>query len=186
MDYLIVGLGNPGTKYEHTRHNIGFDVLDAWALKHEFSFSIQTYAETASGNINGKKILAIKPQTFMNLSGKALLYWKQWYKIPQENILVVVDDIALPVGKLRMRPAGSSAGHNGLKDIEKVLGGQEYARLKFGVGNDFPVGRQSDFVLGKFNPTDQATVKLKIDAAIQMIDSFIEIGAPKTMTTFNE
>jgi PTH1 family peptidyl-tRNA hydrolase len=186
MDYLIVGLGNPGTKYEHTRHNIGFDVLETWALKHGFSFSIQTYAETASGNINGKKVLAIKPQTFMNLSGKALLYWKQWYKIPQENILVVVDDIALPVGKLRMRPAGSSAGHNGLKDIEKVLGGQAYARLKFGVGNDFPAGRQSDFVLGKFNPNDQATVKLKIDKAIQMIDSFIEIGVPKTMTAFNE
>jgi PTH1 family peptidyl-tRNA hydrolase len=185
MDYLIVGLGNPGDKYSKTRHNIGFDILDYIAKENNLDFKSDKFVEKAEWIFEGKKVLLIKPQTFMNLSGKAVLHWKQWYKIPLENILILTDDIALPVGKIRLRPSGSNAGHNGLKDIENVLGGQHYARLKFGVGNNFPPGKQSDFVLSRFSENDRAEVNLKIEKAAMAVNAFIKNGIEFSMAQFN-
>jgi PTH1 family peptidyl-tRNA hydrolase len=185
MDYLIVGLGNPGTKYEFTRHNVGFDVVDEIAKKNLLEFKPAEHSLKAEWNYKGKKILLLKPQTFMNLSGKAVNHWLKWYKIPTQNLLIIVDDIALPVGKLRYRASGSPAGHNGLKDIQLQLGTEVYNRLKFGVGNDFKPGRQADFVLSKFNETDRATVNLSIDLAMDSILFFIENGMEKTMGKYN-
>lgn len=185
MDYLIVGLGNPGAKYHKTRHNIGFEVLDFIAHANQLDFVADKHAERCTLQTANHNVLLIKPITFMNLSGKALLYWMQWYKIPLQNILVVVDDIALPVGKMRLRAFGSSAGHNGLKDIERVLGSQNYSRLRFGVGNDFAAGQQSRFVLSKFPENDLALVNLQIEKAAQAVLYFVEHGIEKTMAQFN-
>lgn len=185
MDYLIVGLGNPGDKYHKTRHNIGFEVLNYIAAQEQLVFTPNKHAECCTITVANKKVLLIKPITFMNLSGKALRYWMQWYKIKQDNILVVVDDIALPTGKIRLRPAGSSAGHNGLKDIERVLGSQSYARLKFGVGSDFPPGQQSRYVLSRFPDREGALLEIQIQKAAEAVYSFVEQGIEKTMTQFN-
>jgi PTH1 family peptidyl-tRNA hydrolase len=151
MKYLIAGLGNIGPEYELTRHNIGFLVLDRIADNHKIEFTTQRLADKAELKFKGKQLHLIKPNTYMNLSGKAIAYWLQELKIPKENLLVIVDDLALPLGTLRLRTKGSSAGHNGLKNIELLLGGQEYARLRFGIGNDFQKGQQVDFVLSNFS-----------------------------------
>src|SRR6267142_3208979 len=150
MKYLIAGLGNTGPEYELTRHNVGFLVLDRLADNHKIDVKTERLAERAELKYKGRQVQLIKPNTFMNLSGKAIAYWLQELKIPKENLLVVVDEIALPFGSLRLRAKGSPAGHNGLKNIELVLGSQEYARLRFGIGNNFSKGNQVDFVLTNF------------------------------------
>jgi PTH1 family peptidyl-tRNA hydrolase len=185
MHYLLVGLGNPGAKYQHTRHNIGFDILDTLAKKEQLVFTNGNLVEKTEWSYGGHKIILIKPQTFMNLSGKAVQYWMHWFKIPIENVLVIVDDIALPTGKIRFRKGGSAAGHNGLKNIELLLGTKDYPRLRFGVGNNFPAGKQADFVLSSFNADDRATVLSEIDTAMDGIKSFILQGIDKTMSIYN-
>lgn len=183
--YLIVGLGNIGAAYDATRHNIGFDVCDAFVIKHGGSFKVDRLAAVAELKIKGKPVIVIKPTTYMNLSGKALKYWQEKEKISLENILVVVDDLALPIEALRLRGSGSHAGHNGLKDIEAMLGTNQYARLRFGIGNDYPKGRQADFVLGKWKQDELPIVMDKIKKSIDIIDSFITAGLGNTMNMYN-
>lgn len=186
MKYLIVGLGNIGAEYELTRHNIGFLVLDKLADDNNTIFNPGRYASTSLIKYKGRQIHLIKPSTYMNLSGKAVNYWMKELKIPKENILVIVDDIALPFGKLRMRGKGSSAGHNGLKNIEDLNGGQDYPRLKFGIGNDFNKGQQVDYVLSNFSQEEFDALPKFIDKANQMILSFCTAGIARTMTQFND
>lgn len=186
MKFLIVGLGNPGPKYELTRHNIGFLVVDQLVDQHESTFTVDRLAEKAEFRHKGKIIHVIKPNTFMNLSGKAVAYWMNELKIPKENILIVVDEIALPFGTLRMRTKGSSAGHNGLKNIELLLNGQDYSRLRFGVGADFPKGQQADFVLSNFSQDEFTALPDVIKRANEMIISFCLIGPEKTMSQYNQ
>jgi peptidyl-tRNA hydrolase, PTH1 family len=185
MKYLIAGLGNPGPEYELTRHNIGFLVLDQLADAHQANFTVGRLAEKAEFRHKGKTIHLIKPNTFMNLSGKAIAYWLQELKIPKENLLVIVDDLALPFGSLRMRTQGSAAGHNGLKNIELVLNGQDYSRLRFGIGNDFGKGQQVDFVLSNFASEEMTQLPEVMKKANDMVLSFCLIGAAKTMSQFN-
>ena len=154
MKYLIAGLGSPGHEYELTRHNVGFLVLDRLADVHQVPFSTGRLVDKTELKYKGRQIHLIKPNTYMNLSGKAIAYWLQELKIPKENLLIIVDDLALPFGTLRLRTKGSSAGHNGLKNIELVLGGQDYARLRFGIGNAYAKGQQVDFVLSNFLPQE--------------------------------
>ncbi|TAD96038.1 MAG: aminoacyl-tRNA hydrolase [Bacteroidetes bacterium] len=186
MKYLIVGLGNIGQEYANTRHNIGFMVLDRLAKQAEASFDLDKLAYISQIKHKGQVLQLVKPTTYMNLSGKAVNYWQKMLDIPTENILVVVDDLALPFGTLRMRKQGSHAGHNGLKDIEAVLGNNQYTRIRFGIGSDFPKGRQVDYVLGNFNENESAELPIFIDKTIEMIFSFALIGADKTMTAFNK
>jgi peptidyl-tRNA hydrolase, PTH1 family len=185
MKYLIAGLGNMGPEYELTRHNIGFLTLDRIADMHKINFTTGRLADKAELKYKGKQIHLIKPNTFMNLSGKAIAYWLQDLKIPKENLLVVVDEIALPFGSLRMRTKGSAAGHNGLKNIELLLGGQDYPRLRMGVGNDFAKGQQVDFVLSNFSQDEFKELPTIMDKASDMILSFCTIGAERTMSLFN-
>jgi PTH1 family peptidyl-tRNA hydrolase len=185
MKYLIAGLGNIGPEYELTRHNIGFLTLDQLADKNGSNFTSSRLAYTAEFRHKGKSIHLIKPTTFMNLSGKAVNYWMKDLKIPLENVLVITDDIALPYGKLRLRPKGSNGGHNGLRNIEEVLGTQEFARLRFGVGGDFPKGKQIDYVLGQFDRNEFAELPLHIDKACEAAISFCTIGLALTMNQFN-
>ena len=185
MKYLIAGLGNIGPEYELTRHNAGFLVLDRLADNHKIDFATERLADKAELKHKGKQIHLIKPNTYMNLSGKAIAYWLQDLKIPKENLLVVVDEIALPFGSLRMRTKGSSAGHNGLKNIEQVLGSQEYTRLRFGIGSEFAKGQQIDHVLGNFTQDEFKALPQHMDRAIEMILSFCTIGAERTMNFFN-
>jgi PTH1 family peptidyl-tRNA hydrolase len=185
MKYLIAGLGNVGPEYELTRHNIGFLVLDRLADENKVTFSLERHAEKAELKYKGKQLHLIKPTTYMNLSGKAIAYWLQELGIPKENLLVVLDDIALPFGSLRMRAKGSSAGHNGLKNIELLLNGQDYSRLRFGVGGDFNKGRQVDYVLGNFSKQEFTQLPLLMDKASEMILSFCTIGVNRTMSQFN-
>jgi len=186
MKYLIVGMGNIGSEYELTRHNIGFLTLDRLAEKFNILFKTDKLAFQASFKHKSRSIHMIKPSTYMNLSGKAVNYWMKELKIPKENILVVVDDIALPFGNLRMRVKGSAAGHNGLKNIEMLTGGNNYPRLKFGVGDDFHSGRQVDYVLSNFTKDEFAELPLKMDKAIEMILGFCSIGIQRTMNQFND
>jgi len=185
MKFLIAGLGNPGPKYELTRHNFGFLVVDQLADKGGAAFAVDRLAEKAEFKHKGKAIHLIKPTTFMNLSGKAIAYWLQELKIDKQNLLVVVDDIALPFGTLRMRTKGSSAGHNGLKDIEATLGGQDYARLRLGVGDTFHKGQQVDFVLSNFSQKEFEAIPAIIEKANDMILAFCTIGAERTMAQYN-
>jgi peptidyl-tRNA hydrolase, PTH1 family len=185
MKFLITGLGNPGPKYELTRHNVGFLVLDQLADKQGATFEIDRLAEKAEFKYKGRTIHLIKPTTFMNLSGKAIAYWLQELNIEKENLLVVVDDIALPFGSLRMRTKGSSAGHNGLKNIELMLNGQQYSRLRVGVGDTFHKGQQSDYVLSNFTQPEFEILPTIITKANEMILSFSTIGAERTMSLFN-
>ncbi|MBX2945917.1 MAG: aminoacyl-tRNA hydrolase [Cyclobacteriaceae bacterium] len=185
MKYLIAGLGNIGPEYELTRHNIGFLVLDRLADVQKVSFTITRHAEKTELRFKGKQIHLIKPTTYMNLSGKSIAYWLQELKIPKENLLVVVDDIALPFGTLRMRKQGSAAGHNGLTHIEQVLGGSDYVRLRFGIGKNFNKGQQVDYVLGNFTPEEFQALPPLMDKASEMILSFCTIGADKTMSLYN-
>lgn len=186
MKYLIAGLGNIGPEYELTRHNIGFLVLDRIADNHQIDFTTQRLADKAELKFKGKQIHLIKPNTYMNLSGKAIAYWLQDLKIPKENLLVIVDDLALPFGTLRMRTKGSSAGHNGLKNIEQLLGGQDYSRLRFGIGNDFQKGQQVDFVLSNFTQQEFTELPAVMDRAEEMVKSFCMIGPERTMNLFNK
>jgi peptidyl-tRNA hydrolase, PTH1 family len=185
MKYLIAGLGNIGPEYELTRHNIGFLVLDRLADNHKVDFSTGRLADKAELKYKGRQIYLIKPNTFMNLSGKAIAYWLQELKIPKENLLVVVDDLALPFGSLRLRAKGSAAGHNGLKNIELLLGGQEYSRLRMGIGNNFSKGQQVDFVLSKFEKEEFEALPPLMDKSIEVIFSFCAIGVERTMNFFN-
>jgi peptidyl-tRNA hydrolase, PTH1 family len=186
MKYLIAGLGNIGPEYELTRHNIGFLVLDRIADNHKINFTTQRLADRAELKFKGKQIHLIKPNTFMNLSGKAVAYWLQELKIPKENLLVIVDDLALPFGTLRMRTKGSAAGHNGLKNIEQLLGGQDYARLRFGIGSEFNKGQQVDYVLSNFTPKEFEELPPIMDKAEEMVKSFCTIGPERTMNFFNK
>jgi peptidyl-tRNA hydrolase, PTH1 family len=186
MKFLIAGLGNIGPEYELTRHNIGFLTVDQLADQLKTDFKTDRLAYHAEGSFKGKSIHIIKPTTFMNLSGKSINYWLQQLKIPKENLLVVMDDLALPYGRLRLRPGGSSAGHNGLKSIEQLLGTQEYPRLRFGIGSDFAKGRQSEYVLGNFNQQEMREIKEHIDKACEIILSFCTQGIEKTMSLNNK
>lgn len=185
MKYLIVGLGNPGSKYENTRHNIGFKVLDEFAKANESEFSSDRLADVARVKYKGRILVLIKPTTYMNLSGKAVNYWLQNEKIPLENLLVITDDLALPFGKLRLKGKGSDGGHNGLKDIQATLGSQSYARLRFGVGSEFTKGRQVDYVLGEWSPEEQENLAERIKTATEFIKGFSTIGLQLTMSNWN-
>jgi PTH1 family peptidyl-tRNA hydrolase len=185
MKYLIVGLGNIGEEYAHTRHNIGFDVVDAFSEKHGAGFQPGRLADVAVAKLRGRTLVVIKPTTFMNLSGKAVRYWMDKEKITLDRLLVVVDDLALPLDTLRLRPGGADAGHNGLKSIQELLGTDQYARLRFGIGNDYPKGRQIDFVLGRWRAEESPVVTKKIDGAAEMIESFVSAGTEATMNRFN-
>lgn len=183
--YLIVGLGNIGAEYAHTRHNIGFDVVDAFVQKHGGTFKTDRLAEIAEVRWKGKIFVCIKPTTYMNLSGKAFKYWMDKEKLSPENTLTIVDDLALPVSKLRLRPSGSDAGHNGLKDIQLVLGSDKYPKLRFGIGNNYPKGRQVEFVLGKWAPEEVAVINKKIAASVEIIEQMATLGLEKTMNLAN-
>lgn len=186
MKFLIAGLGNIGSEYELTRHNIGFLTLDRLAESHKMDFTTERLADKTEFKFKGKQLHLIKPNTYMNLSGKAIAYWLQELKIPKENLLVVVDDIALPFGNLRLRQKGSSAGHNGLKNIELMLGGLVYSRLRMGIGSDFSKGHQIDFVLSKFEKEEFKELPAVMDKSIEMILSFCTIGVERTMNFFNK
>ncbi|MCB0497735.1 MAG: aminoacyl-tRNA hydrolase [Cyclobacteriaceae bacterium] len=185
MKYLIAGLGNIGQEYELTRHNIGFLVLDQIADEKGISFEVDRFAEKTEFKFKGKQIHLIKPTTYMNLSGKAINYWLQALKIPKENLLVIVDDIALPFGKLRLRAKGSSAGHNGLKNIQDLTGGDNYSRLKFGIGDDFNKGKQVDFVLSNFSKKEMEELPFLIDKAKEYVYTFCSLGVTRTMNLLN-
>lgn len=185
MKYLIVGLGNIGSEYTNTRHNIGFDILNVFSQIEDFSFEEKRYGSVATYRHKGRIFILLKPNTYMNLSGKAVQYWLQAEKIPVENLLVLVDDLALPFGTLRLKPKGSDAGHNGLKNIQAVLGHANYARLRFGLGDNYPKGRQIDFVLGEWADDEKAVLKDRIAIAIEMVKSFGTVGLQSTMTAFN-
>jgi peptidyl-tRNA hydrolase, PTH1 family len=186
MKYLIAGLGNIGPEYELTRHNIGFIIADQIVDQHKAEFKIDRLAEKADYRHKGKTVHVIKPTTYMNLSGKAIAYWLQELKIPKENLLVLLDDIALPFGNLRMRTKGSSAGHNGLKNIEQVLGTQDYSRLRIGIGSNFGKGQQVDYVLSTFEKEEFDKFPEIIKKASEMVNSFCLIGPEKTMSLFND
>lgn len=183
--YLIVGLGNIGAEYAHTRHNIGFDVVYGFATKHGGTFKTDRLAEVAEVKWKGKIFVCILPTTYMNLSGKSFKYWLDKEKIPLENTLTILDDLALPLSKLRLRPGGSDAGHNGLRDIQKMVGTDKYPKLRFGIGNNFPKGMQADFVLGKWLPEETPIVRRKIDKCIEVIEQFAAIGVERTMNSVN-
>lgn len=185
--YLIVGLGNIGPEYHETRHNIGFMVVDALAKTNNApSFIDRRYGFTTSFSVKGRQLILLKPSTFMNLSGLAVRYWMQKENIPLENLLIIVDDIALPFGTLRLKCKGSDAGHNGLKHIADTLGTQNYARLRFGIGNDFPRGGQVDYVLGHFIDEDLKTMDNRLETAGEIIKSFCLAGIDITMNQFNK
>ncbi|MGJ1319429.1 aminoacyl-tRNA hydrolase [Sphingobacterium spiritivorum] len=186
MNYLIVGLGNIGREYQDTRHNIGFMVADELVAQAGRSFSTLKHAYYAEYKQRGHNVYVIKPTTYMNLSGKAVNFWMQQLKVPIANLLVIVDDLALPFGTIRLKPKGSSAGHNGLKSIEALCGGQAYPRLRFGISDNFPKGRQADYVLAPFDNDEQKELPALIERSVQMTNSFINIGIELTMTNMNK
>lgn len=183
--FLIVGLGNIGSEYAHTRHNIGFDVVEAFVFKHGGIFKTERLAEVAEVKWRGKTFICIKPTTYMNLSGRAFKYYLDKEKIELENTLTIVDDLALPLTKIRLRGGGSDAGHNGLKDIQAVLGTDKYPKLRFGIGNSYPKGMQVDFVLGRWNKDEVPIVKAKIEKCVEIIESFAFTGLQRTMSAVN-
>ncbi len=183
--FLIIGLGNVGTEYHRTRHNIGFDVVDAFVLKHGGMFQLGRLAYVSEVKWKGKIFICIKPTTFMNLSGKAFKYWMDKEKIALENTLTIVDEVALPLSKLRLRPSGSAGGHNGLKDIQLTLGTDQYPKLRFGAGNNYPKGMQVEFVLSRWWPEEQPIVQQKIEKCTEVIESFAIMGIEKAMNSVN-
>lgn len=185
MKFLIAGLGNIGPQYELTRHNIGFLTLDRLADVNKITFTTSRLADKALLKYKGKQVHLIKPNTFMNLSGKAVNYWLQELTIPRENLLVIVDDLALPFGQLRMRAQGSSAGHNGLGNIEEVLGSRDYSRLRMGIGNSFNKGQQVDYVLSNFDQTEINALPEFMDRAIDAVLAFCTIGVERAMNLYN-
>ena len=186
MNYLLVGLGNIGPEYELTRHNIGFLTLDRLADKEGAAWKCDRLAFKTEFKHKSRTLHLIKPTTYMNLSGKAVNYWMKTLNIPKENILVLVDDVAIPFEKLRMRPKGSAAGHNGLKNIEELCGGQDYPRLRMGIGDNFPKGMQVDYVLGRFTQQELDVLPEIMDKAIAMALGFCTVGIAHTMTQFND
>jgi len=186
MKFLIVGLGNIGMEYDATRHNIGFDVADAFVIKHGGSFSLDRHAFKAECKWKGKTFIVIKPTTYMNLSGKAMKFWLDKEKIPIEQSMVIVDDLALPMDKIRVRAAGSAAGHNGLKNIELILQTNEYPRLRFGIGDEFSKGKQIDFVLSKWTKAELPVVQEKILKSVDIVECFATQGIAQTMTQYNK
>lgn len=183
--FLLVGLGNPGNEYAHTRHNIGFDVLHAFVTKHGGQFAVDRLAYQAQVSWKGKQFVCICPTTYMNLSGRAFKFWLEKTKVSLEQTLTVLDDLALPIDKLRLRPSGTHAGHNGLKDIEAILGTDGYPKLRFGIGNQFPKGMQSEFVLSQWKPDELATIQLKVEKSVEIIESWATIGIERTMSLYN-
>ena len=184
--FLIVGLGNPGNEYANTRHNIGFDVVNAFVSKHGGTFKEGRLAYVAEVKWKGKIFVCICPTTFMNLSGKAFKYWMDKEKIALENTLTILDDLSLPLDKLRLRKSGTHAGHNGLRDIQVVIGTDEYPKLRFGIGDQFPKGMQANFVLGKWLPDEIPVVKIKIDGSVEVIEQMSIIGLDRAMTNYNQ
>ncbi len=185
MKYLIVGLGNIGPEYHETRHNIGFMILDAFAKASNVVFSDQRYGAVAKASVKGRQLFLLKPSTYMNLSGNAVRYWMQKENIPQENVLILVDDLALPFGTLRLKGKGSDAGHNGLKHIAQILGNQNYARLRFGIGNEFSRGQQVDYVLSLFDSEQMQLMPERLDVAIEIIKTFCLAGLSIAMNQYN-
>lgn len=183
--FLIAGLGNPGNEYAHTRHNIGYDVVNAFVLKHGGQFRTDRLAYVAEVKWKGKLFVCICPTTYMNLSGRAFKYWQVKENVPLERTLTIVDELSLPLGKLRLRGTGSSGGHNGLKDIEAILGTVNYPRLRFGIGNNYPKGMQADYVLSKWRAEEVPLVKVKVDACVEVIENFAVLGLERTMSTVN-
>jgi PTH1 family peptidyl-tRNA hydrolase len=185
MKYLIIGLGNPGDEYINTRHNIGFKVLDSIAKVSNTYFSLDKLGLIAEVKYKGRALILLKPNTYMNLSGKAVNYWMQKHKVKIENILVITDDINLPLGKLRIKSKGSDGGHNGMKDIHQVLNTIKYPRLRFGIGNNYSLGNQSDFVLSSWGEHELEVVRDKIEDAKDAVFSFATIGIERTMNSYN-
>ena len=183
--YLIAGLGNIGDEYAHTRHNIGFDILNHFVQKHKASFSVDRLAYRAEVKLKGKIIVCILPTTYMNLSGKAIKYWLDKEKIDVSRLMVLVDELAVPLNKIKIKPAGSDGGHNGLRSIQEVLQTINYPRLRFGIGNDFPRGMQVEFVLGKWSNKEVPVVAKKIEKCSEAIEQFVLTDLEKTMANFN-
>lgn len=186
MKYLIVGLGNPGPDYADTRHNIGFRVLDALAAAFDGAFAPARYGDRADVRHKGRQFILIKPTTFMNLSGKAVRYWMEQENVPAERVLVITDDLALPFGAIRIKPSGGAGGHNGLTSIIELLGSEVFPRLRFGIGSDFARGRQSDYVLGRWNETERKTLDERTELASKAVLQFGLLGVDQAMNGFNK
>lgn len=185
MKYLVVGLGNKGSEYENTRHNVGFKVVEKIAEQLETSFKTTNFGWMAEGKYKGRKVFLLKPDTYMNLSGHAVKYWMQKENIPMENVLIVTDDLALPFGTLRMKGKGSDAGHNGLKNIQEQLNTQNYTRLRFGISAEFSEGKQVDYVLGTWNEDESSKLEERIETFAKACLSFVFAGLQNTMSAFN-
>jgi PTH1 family peptidyl-tRNA hydrolase len=183
--FLVAGLGNIGADYQDTRHNIGFQVLDRLAEENGFSFESGRLADVGAFKLKGRPVICLKPATYMNRSGKAIRYWLDREKIPIENLLVVTDDLNLPFGTLRLKTRGSDGGHNGLKDIQQVLGTQQYSRFRFGIGADYPQGKQVDFVLGSWDEEERKGMPERLERSVELIRSFVLAGPSRTMNVFN-
>lgn len=185
MKFLIAGLGNAGPEYAHTRHNIGFDIVMSFVVKHGGQLTSARLAFKEEIRFKGRTLLCICPTTYMNLSGKAVKYWMDKEQIEPSNLLVIYDELALPLNRIRLRPGGSDGGHNGLKSIQESLATTEYPRLRFGIGNNYPKGHQSDYVLGKWNKDEEALVKQKIDLCVEVIETFATAGIHTAMNKYN-
>jgi len=183
--FLIVGLGNIGAEYVNTRHNIGFKILDHLAKKESLSFETAKLGAVAEYKVKGRILILLKPNTYMNLSGKAVQYWMEKEKITKENILVITDDLNLPFGTIRIKPKGSDGGHNGLKNIQQVLNSADYPRFRFGISDAFKKGKQVDYVLGEWDEAEKAKLPERMDVAVQVITSFALAGLGNTMSEFN-
>jgi PTH1 family peptidyl-tRNA hydrolase len=185
MKYLIIGLGNPGLEYEHTRHNVGFLALDAIARQEGVHFESCKHGWQCTWKFKGRQIILLKPNTYMNLSGKAVQYWLQHQKIPMENLLVITDDLALPFGTIRLRAKGSDGGHNGLKSIQETLNRADYARLRFGIGSEFHKGQQVNYVLAPWSNDESTLLPERLEMCAKLVGSFATVGVAHTMTAFN-
>jgi len=185
MKFLIVGLGNPGAEYENTRHNVGFRVVDTIAKAHGGTFSIERYGMVSTVSFKGRTLVLLKPNTFMNLSGKAVRYWLEAEKIPADRLLIITDDLNLDYEKIRLRAKGSDGGHNGLKDIQAVLGTNIYPRLRIGIGSDFSRGKQSDFVLGEWTEKEHLALQEVLTKSAKAVESAVSIGIRRAMNQFN-
>ncbi|WP_452224039.1 aminoacyl-tRNA hydrolase [Lacinutrix chionoecetis] len=183
--FLIVGLGNIGEKYQHTRHNIGFKILDYFAEKEELTFETQKLGDITTYKLKGRTFIFLKPNTYMNLSGKAIVYWLNKEKIPLENLLVITDDLNLPFGSIRVKTKGSDGGHNGLKDTQDKLNTNKYNRFRFGISDAFSKGRQVDYVLGEWTAEEEAKLKERLEKSTELIKSFALAGINNTMNGFN-
>lgn len=186
MKFLIAGLGNIGQQYHNSRHNLGFLVADAWAQQHRARFAEMPLALQASFTLRGRQIFLIKPTTYMNESGRAVHYWLNRHQVPLANLLVIVDDLALPFGVLRLRPRGSDGQHNGLTSVQQALGTTDYCRLRIGIGSDFPKGKQVDYVLGQWSAEQQQQLPQLLQACCDVLNSFVLLGVEKTMSRFNK